>query len=148
VLCTRACVTTTGHPALTASPSSGLTSRKAARGDGWNSYRRIADKELTAAGGATVVHPEGEWQAESSWDSCDQGRGGANGRTVNSGTDFRVGFSGLFVWFPNGEECAPAPEEIRGHLQAGRQAVYAADLIRYDFAREATGVSATPGDRP
>jgi len=34
----------------------------------------------------------------------------------------------LFVWFPTGAERAPAPEEIRGHLQAGRQAVYDADL--------------------
>jgi len=59
---------------------------------------------------------------------CDQGRGGANDHTVNSGTDFQVGFSGLFVWFPTGAERAPAPEEIRGHLQAGRQAVYDADL--------------------
>src|ERR1035438_2003144 len=69
--------------------------------------RGVADEELSAASGAAGVHTEGEREAETPRHTHDQGQGGANGRAVDSGTDFRVGLSGLFVWFPTGEECAP-----------------------------------------
>jgi len=43
-------------------------------------FERI-DKQEGGAGGG---HPEGEWQAEASWDSCDQGQGGANGHAFEN----------------------------------------------------------------
>src|SRR6266852_5119069 len=64
-------------------------------------------EELSTGGGAAGVHPEGERKAEAAGDSDDPRQGGADGRTVNPGADFRIGFSGLFVRIPARAECSP-----------------------------------------
>src|ERR1017187_962177 len=46
-----------------------------------------ADKDLPAAGGATRVHPEGEWEAEAVGDSEIGRSGSTNGNPVDPGAD-------------------------------------------------------------
>src|ERR1700730_3594755 len=62
--------------------------------------RGPSHEELSTTGGAAGVHPEGEWEAEAAGDSDDPRQGGADGRAVDSGTDLRIGFPGLFVRIP------------------------------------------------
>ena len=66
--------------------------------------RLTAHEELQAAGGAAGVHTKGEWQAAALGSTGDQGQGGADGCPVDSGTDFRIGFSGLLVRFLSGTQ--------------------------------------------
>ena len=69
--------------------------------------RGLAYEELPAASGAASVHPEGEWEAKAVGDTDDPRPSGANGHSVDPGTDFRSGFSGLFVRISARAECAP-----------------------------------------
>src|SRR5882724_5291751 len=85
--------------------------------------RGTSQKELPAAGGAAGGHPEGEWEAEAAGDTGDPRQGGADGRAVDSGTDFRIGFPGLLVRIPARAECAPGaggdPRSFESGLSSG-----------------------------
>src|SRR5580704_10372226 len=80
-------------------------------------------EELSTAGGAAGVHPEGEWEAEAAGYTDDSRQGGADGRSVDPGVDFRIGFSGLFVRIPARAECAPGvggdPQSLESGLSSG-----------------------------
>ena len=104
--------------------------------------RGATHEELSAASGAACVHPEREWEVEAAL------------RLSALEPVFEADFLDCWYGFRPGRNAHQALEEIRGHLQAGYQAVLSGVLrrpeilLRHDLARETAGVLAAPDSGP
>ena len=81
--------------------------------------RGATHEELSAASGAACLHPEREWEVEAAL------------RFSALEPVFEADFLDCWYGFRPGRNAHQALEEIRGHLQAGYQAVYYAGLKSY-----------------
>src|ERR1035437_8158701 len=88
-------------------------------------------QDLHADSGTARLHTESEWEAAAVGHSDGARPGDPDGDPVDPGADLRSRFRGLLLWVPSWPVGPQALEEIRGHVKAGYQAVYDADLKGY-----------------